>query len=270
MDDLMLRDNVSAGAYAETSEEIVQALRQEFRADAEAALRRLDLSLSAVRAGTLSCGPGLLNELQREAMVIKGQANSLGLSLLAVVAHRMADYLTNIEELSGPQGDEVQVFLDRLSDLLDGTIKADSDAAKVVRELPAKPSFDECLMDRQQVEVLLVMLNGTAARFVEREMQQCGYRISIVTSPFEALEMVVRTRPDLVVISSVLPELGGIDLITALAAMPVTRNTPLALITSVERDHASLGRLPEGVPVIRKGPSFGDDLAQALSASFLI
>ena len=67
-----------------------------------------------------------------------------------------------------------------------------------------------------------------------------------------------------------MPELSGIDLAVALSAMPATRNIPCALITSLDPEDEYLKFLPGRVPVIHKGPSFGDDLADALSALFLI
>ena len=101
-------------------------------------------------------------------------------------------------------------------------------------------------------------------------MQQCGYRITNVTTTFEALPLIIRTKPDMVIISAIMPELSGIDLAVALASMPATRNIPTALITSLDPDDDYLKLLPQAVPVIKKGPSFGDDLAEALSHLFII
>ncbi|MCH8835401.1 MAG: hypothetical protein IH925_05600, partial [Proteobacteria bacterium] len=98
----------------------------------------------------------------------------------------------------------------------------------------------------------------------------CGYRITTVTSTFEALPLIVRTKPDMVIISAVMPNLSGIDLAIALAAMPATRNVPMALITSLDADDEYLKLLPDSVPVIHKSPAFGDDLAEALSRLFMI
>jgi hypothetical protein len=52
--------------------------------------------------------------------------------------------------------------------------------------------------------------------------------------------------------------------------MPGTRNIPTALITSLPPEDEYLKLVPKKVPIIRKGPSFGDDLAQALAELFLI
>ncbi|MFX7820747.1 response regulator, partial [Acinetobacter baumannii] len=79
-----------------------------------------------------------------------------------------------------------------------------------------------------------------------------------------ALELISRTRPDFVIVSAVLDELSGIDVASALTAMPSTRNIPIALLTSYTWGHPSLHDLPTRVAIIRKGNSFGSDLAEFL------
>jgi PleD family two-component response regulator len=102
-------------------------------------------------------------------------------------------------------------------------------------------------------------------RIVERELVACGYRTSNVQSPFQAIEMAVRTQPDMVIVSGVLNELNGVDLANAFAAMPTTRDLKVAILTSYEYGHASLDNLPARVPIIRKGPQFGEDIADAFA-----
>ena len=82
--------------------------------------------------------------------------------------------------------------------------------------------------------------------------------------------MVVESKPDLVIISAVMPSLEGIDLAVALASMSATRNIPLAVITSLDKDDDSLKLLPKRVPILFKGESFADDLFKALDDLFLI
>ena len=169
------------------------------------------------------------------------------------------------------QIEAIRTHLDLVSDILEGRISPDADAAQVVRTLPARPSsFSVDDLDIRNVEVMLVMLYGAQTRYVEREMQQCGYRVTIVTSTISALEQAIFTKPDLIIINAVMPGLSGIDLAVALQAMPQTRNTPSALITSFEPGDEQLRFLPERVPIIRKGKTFGDDLAEALSYHFLL
>ena len=183
----------------------------------------------------------------------------------------LEDYLNAIDRIADWSLPGIRAFLDALQNVVDGGIADDADPSLVVRGLPARPRVlgvdDNETLD---VEVMLVMDHNAATGIVEREMQACGYRTTVVTSPFEAFEIAVRTRPDLVIVSAVLEGLTGIDLATALATMPETRNTPVAVLTSLDDDDANLNLLPKSVPVIHKGDRFGDDLAKAMSHHFLL
>ena len=72
------------------------------------------------------------------------------------------------------------------------------------------------------------------------------------------------TRPDLVITTMVMPRMSGVDLACCVAAIPATRTTPVALLTSLDRDHPDLAALPIGAGLIRRGPHFGNDLAVIL------
>lgn len=212
----------------------------------------------------------LIDATRRAIIPISGQASNYNMYSLSTVALRLEDFLADVKNISSNYVSECQKFLDMMMDIIEGRIASDADMAELVRTLPAKASFDETQVDVRDVEVLLVMLHGTSTHFVEREMQACGYRTSTLTSTFDALPQIVQTQPDMVIISAMMPNLSGIDLAVALSNMPATRNVPCALITSLDKDDMLLQFLPDSVPVIKKGPSFGDDLADALSDLFLL
>ncbi|WP_159104292.1 hypothetical protein [Sneathiella glossodoripedis] len=46
--------------------------------------------------------------------------------------------------------------------------------------------------------------------------------------------------------------------------MPVTKNIPVAVLTSLEPEHPDLKPLPIAVGLIRRGDQFGSDLADTL------
>ena len=258
-----------SGVYAKGEEEFVETLRQEFLANALEDLRSLDVALDAARNGRKPLGE-VFTEVRRLTLPLRGQAPNFGARLIGIVAHRLEDYLAGMKEPPPRTVEDLQTFVDTLIAIIEGEIPFDADSSEIVRRLPSKPGFDAGDIKVQEIEVMLVMLHGTATRIVEREMQQCGYRITHVTSTFDALPLIVRTRPDMVIISAMMPELEGIDLAIALASMPATRNVPTSIITSLDPDDDYLKLLPKAVPVIKKGPSFGDDFAEALSQLFII
>lgn len=249
-------------ALTGASAEMIEYMRRDFLDSTAERLAQYDQTISTATD---------LDGLRYFAFEVKGQARNYGMTLLGLIATRFEDYLNALDGLAAWAVPGVRAFLDALHTGISGGYADDSDARQIVRGLPARPRVlgvdDNETVD---VEVMLVMLHSSQTAFVEREMQACGYKTLIVTSPFDAFEQVVRTRPDMVIISAVLPGLSGIDLATALATMPETRNTPVAVLTSLDDTDENLGLLPRSVPVIRKGETFGDDLARAMSHHFLL
>ncbi len=250
------------GVVTGASAEMIEYMRQDF----------LDTTGERVLLFEQSLADGAdLDALRYFAFEVKGQARNFGMPLIGIIAARLEDYLNALDHVSDWSAAGINAFLDTMRSAIEGGIAADADPSMIVRGLPARPRLlgvdDNDVLD---VEVMLVMEHTSQTNYVEREMQACGYRTTIVASPFDAFEDVVRTRPDMVIIAAVLPGLSGIDLATALATMPETRNTPVAVLTSLDDDNADLNLLPKSVPVIHRGDSFGDDLAKALSHHFLL
>src|SRR3546814_11234097 len=109
-------------------------------------------------------------------------------------------------------------------------------------------------------DVALVLPQRSAAKVVGRELAACGYRVSTVLNPIEALELILETRPDLVITAQVMPRMSGVDLACALAAMPATKAIPVALLTRLDPDHTDLRALPMTVGLIRRRIHFAHDL----------
>ncbi len=253
---------LSSGEYAGAAIDLVQNLLDEFLEDTAERLRMLDRDL----ADGADLAP-----FRCFAFEIKGQAHNFGHVPLEVVTQRMEDYLSAIAQLDTQSVADLRRFLAVIDDAVSGSIRRDADPALLVRGLPARPAaFSTDDVEIRDVEVMLVMHHGAQTRFVEREMQACGYRVTLVTSTTAALKQAIHTKPDMVINSAVMPGLSGIDLTIALSAMLETRNIPVALITSLDPDDEQLKAVPEGVPIIQKGESFGDDLVSALNYHFLL
>src|SRR3546814_9923863 len=90
--------------------------------------------------------------------------------------------------------------------LLDGERVDVGDVAAVLRQLPQQNTFnveDVTVMDK---DVSLVLPQRSAAKVVGRELAACGYSVSTVLNPIEALELILETRPDLVITAQRLEE----------------------------------------------------------------
>ncbi len=243
-------------------------LREEFIDATKDELINLDDQFAALHEGKIS-NRKLTVAIKRAIIPIPGQASGYDMHHLATIALRFEDFLEDIKN-NNSYASDCQIFIDMMMDILEGNISHDVNMAELVRKLPVRTSFNVEDIEIRNVEILLVMPHDTSAHFVEREMHACGYRTTTITGTFDALAQIVQTQPDMVIISALMPYLNGIDLAVALQNMPSTRNIPCALITSLDKDATHLQFLPDSVPIIKKGASFGDDLVDALSSSFLL
>lgn len=246
----------------ENERRVVNEFLEELRDTASA----LQVLLGNMRSKSVPAEEGLAT-LKRDASNLRSQAQALSLPLIKLVTHRLDEYVGELKSAGPAELDEIQVFVDRIEKLADGEHVTDADVPAVVRALPAKRTADIDFgpIEQKNIEVLLVVPEKAMSRIVERELAACGYRTSVVRNPFEALEIVVHTKPDMVVASMELGVLTGVDLGCALAAMPATQGIPFAVLTSYGWGHPKLAGLPPRAALIRKGAQFGDDLAESLA-----
>jgi CheY-like chemotaxis protein len=249
------------GAYAGATADMVQGLLAEFIGEAQ------ELAADLVRR--IPKGDGL-PELRRFVFDLAGQARNFGLTMLETVADQAQNYLTATVTLDDRAIDDLSKYLDVIQDLLAGD-QAEGDIRQMVRALPIRRGveIDEA-PEVRDIEVVLVMSPGTQQTFVERELRACGYRATAIPDTLKALAYATRAKPDMMIVSAVMPQLSGIDLALALSAIPATRNIPLAVITSLDAGDAQLKVLPPSVCLIRKTSAFGDDLTRALQQGFLL
>jgi CheY-like chemotaxis protein len=152
-----------------------------------------------------------------------------------------------------------------MTDCLEAFVQSrDIDISQLMRELPSKITrFEVSDVTVTDIEVMLVMEPGLATKIVTRELLECGYRMVNVASTMDAIQLIPSMKPDMVIVSNVMPELTGIDLACALRAMPTTQGIPVALIATGEKEE--LVGLPNDVPVLRKGNNFAEDVADVFT-----
>ncbi|OUR76212.1 hypothetical protein A9Q83_15520 [Alphaproteobacteria bacterium 46_93_T64] len=223
----------------------------------------LELRMQQIRGGTLSPEDAAM-QLAQDASNLRIKAKAVNLPGLTPLSHRLDEYLAQATQITTQNLKDLQLFSDRISSILDGEVIPEENIAEVIRSLPHKSTFDVADVTITDTEVTLVLPQRTAARVVERELAACGYRVSTVLDPIEAFQIVLETKPDLVITTAVMPRLSGIDFACALAAMPATKQIPVAVLTSLEPNHPDLKALPMNVGIIRRGPQFGSDLADTL------
>src|SRR2546429_365425 len=86
--------------------------------------------------------------------------------------------------------------------------------------------------------VLIVDDSQVVRRITMRALANDGYVLTEAGNGREALELIRRDTPDLVILDLVMPELDGLDVLKALRASPTTASLPVLILTS-ETDESS-------------------------------
>lgn len=257
-----------SSAFVPSAEEVEQQLGSEFLDDVRDAVSTLDVMLGNLRSRSADEAT-VLATVQRSLQNLRLQARTVEQPTITLVIHQLDDYAVDLTSLSPAQVDDIQSFIDKMSAILDGDIDANSVevGAQLVRELPTKKTFEVDFGDitPKNVQILLVVPEKAMSHIIEREMAACGYHVTNVRKPFDALEMAIRTRPDMIIASMELGSISGIDLACAFAAMPKTQHVPFALLTSYQWGHPALEGLPPRAALLPKSAQFGEELAAALT-----
>lgn len=246
-----------------SEEEIDKQYAAEALDEARDVVSNLEIRMQQIRGNTLDPTEAAL-QLTQDAASLRLKAKAINIPGLSPLSHRLDEYLASTDTITADHVDDLQRFSDRIASLLDGEALDRDDIAEVVRSMPHKSTFEVSDVTVTDTEVTLVLPQRSSARLVERELLACGYRVSTVLDPIEAFEIVLESKPDLVVTTVVMPRMSGIDLACALSAMPSTRHIPVAVLTSLALNHPDLKALPMNVGLIRRDTNFGADLADVL------
>ncbi len=247
---------INTNHYEGAKQEVIDSL--------EDRLEQMDSLFKAFKSEAIK-PEALLSELKILVHGVKSVASISDMGGIKALAHRFEDYLADIKEPNDTIWNSMQIFIDRLSESVENYSNGKiEDISALMRALPAKGSFNVEDITATDTEVMLVMEPGTAAKIVTRELLECGYRMVNVASTIDSLMLIPSMRPDLVIVSRVMPELDGVDLACAIRAMPSTNSIPIALLTSEALDSKTLRNLPKDVPIMRKGGNFADDVADVL------
>lgn len=243
--------------YEEVKQEAIDAL--------EDRMQQLDNLLASYRAEGINA-EALMREMKILTHSVKSASASADMNAIKAIAHRFEDYLLDISAIGDSHLKDMQAFTDRLSETLEKYLAGNiENVSSLMRSLPARGDFDVSDVTVTDTEVMLVMEPGLATKIVTTELLECGYRMVNVASTMDALMLIPSMRPDLVIVSRVMPELDGVDLACAIRAMPATRDIPVALLTSEALDSQTFRNLPKDVPIMRKGGNFGDDVAEVFA-----
>ncbi|MBX3364858.1 MAG: response regulator transcription factor [Phycisphaeraceae bacterium] len=80
--------------------------------------------------------------------------------------------------------------------------------------------------------VLVVDDERDLVELVSMNIQRAGYRTSTASNGREALAVIQKDKPDLIILDIMMPEMNGIDVASRLRANPETARTPIIMLTA--------------------------------------
>ncbi len=252
--------------YVPLTDDIAHQLRQEFLADARDSLDAAQTALNTICDG--SGDPGRLAlEFQRQIHTLKGMGGSFGFPTISLLAHQLEDFVADAGGLTAATARQVEIFLDHIDQILDtGVDDGMANASDLIRALPTTHGTQPCDSAPDDIEVVMITPSKVLARAVKNMLTPRGCRVLICGTPWEALELAVCAQPDVIVSSAVMDHVTGIDLLCAFSQIEATSSIPKIVLTSFERDHPQLQRLPKDVHVVRSGREHRDALAAEIVA----
>lgn len=245
-------------------ERLEEQLRQDFLDDCGDKLDGIGQGLEEL-AHSAANPENLILRIRRDAHSLKGMGSSFGYPAITVVAHRMEDFMTGRTNMSDVDIKSAYVFLDKIRDLMNRTEQPGSqEIADIARRLPSQFSVESVQSDQRDVQVLSIMPKSVQQKMINEELKSCGFHVSYLHSSFEAIEIAVHTRPDLILISAVIDEIEGLELASIFHDIQITTNTPIIIVTSYDERKLPGKNLPQNMAIARKGEKFTDDLSQCL------
>ncbi len=240
-------------------------LRQSFREELDERLAGMDRLVEEVIEGKAAFA-AVAAQLRRDTHTLKGMGEASGFPLVSLVAHRLENYLDDIEPAQAESALlDIRAHIDAMAKAMEGHRVDDATIATVLRALPIPHAFNPDEIELRNVEALLVTSSRVVGRLVARDLAACGIRAILTQSATEAFTLAIRMKPNLIITSATMAELPGTDLARALAAMATTNKIPVAVLTSLAEDDPARKGLPAGIPTIRTGPYLSDDLAAVIT-----
>lgn len=215
---------------------------------------------------------GAMGEFLRHIHSLKGQGATFDFPSITTVAHRLEDYVETAPEHTASQLKDIQFFVDVLRRIIESEEEPDpQEVTSILNALPVTAKdYDEveAYDDHkpiQDVQILLVMPKGTQRKIIGKELAACGFQISNADTPVDAIKYAIDHKPDIVIGSREMEQMGGRELALVLSTIEATRECKMVIAATGGKSGAASSDIPESTQIIQKGPGFIDDLTECLS-----
>lgn len=245
-------------------EKIYRELRSEFISESQDNLEDMEGSLNDFFDRVIS-GPDALTTILQKAHTIKGLASPFGFSLLTTVTHQFEDFMMGSTAIHTADVATIQLFIDTMKECLLHAAEPDREMQNKILERLPKTRQSAPPNDDKPLQILIITSSRTVYMKIAAELKMIGFHIDHASNSLLGIELTTTSQPDIVIVSDILDRMSGIDLVCAFVAMPITEKIPVIYMTSFERDHSELNKLPAHVPTISLGSNIEEEILGALT-----
>lgn len=118
-------------------------------------------------------------------------------------------------------------------------------------------------------KLLIVDDDLDTLRLLEYTFQRKGYQVATARTGAEALEMVRRERPDLIILDIMMPDMSGLEVSRRLRAMPRTARLPILMLSALGKATDKIAGLRAGADDYVAKPMHLEELAARVEALLL-
>ncbi len=129
---------------------------------------------------------------------------------------------------------------------------------KIPMKMPAK---------KQHPKVLIIDDDKTAAELIQVILEAEGYEVIKTMNGKEGVRLAGSENPDLIILDLIMPDISGFNVAYQLKQQPITRNTPIIILTSMDVDEDTKEQMAGFISTIMSKSRFTKkDLLREISA----
>ena len=109
----------------------------------------------------------------------------------------------------------------------------------------------------RQTRVLIVDDESANREWLKNVLEPAGFRVTLATGGRQAIKLTRSSKPDLIMLDLLMPDVNGFDVVEALSSSPATRGIPIMVLTAKNLTEADISQLNGHVSTILKRGSTG-------------
>lgn len=202
-----------------------------------------------------------LLDLKRDIHSVKGSAAPFGFPIITKIAHGLEDYLDTTGDISNVAAEDLRIFIDTISDVLDSGEEPDDQLKEMMLKGLPSGRTQSGMHRLSKGTIILLMPGGVQRKIIGQELAQLGFKVTILDNPIEALDTILILKPDFMITTMIQPRLSGVEMARILSVIDATAALRVAIMSS---SMPNSGDEPEDLPgnatLIYKGPTMTQEL----------